>query len=463
MHPRLSAARERYLFTDWNVLEAAAATGRALCSTHPGADDLDLAWRRAGALLERGMILKQPGRVAWRVSPDAPVVRASELESIQHIGVLIDRFLGAVTAAIPRSAWLRRRIGFPVWPEEEELLPRALGQPLAFIRVDLLPDEAGDLRLIELQTVSGGLGVTQSLREIYGPHPALPGVASGLEEAFVIAHRRACTAGDREPKRRPLVSVFLDADSMFRHELLVLASAFERVEMTVGPWVRTRSNPFPSLLDGRVPDIVFRFFESAAILPSESSFKRTLVRRVATGEIDIQNPWIDLLDDKRLLAVIHEEPAEGEIGGGLTSDDWRRLRELVPRTVLLTAERGAELRGRPRRDRGVYLKKARSSMSRAVVDGQQINRGRFDAAIDRAVAEGDWVVQDALRGAARPFRWLDQHAGELHDMNGYVRLTPIYTRTAEGSVRLADLCITARPHHSRVHGASDACLVVPVG
>jgi hypothetical protein len=96
-----------------------------------------------------------------------------------------------------------------------------------------------------------------------------------------------------------------------------------------------------------------------------------------------------------------------------------------------------------------------------VVDGQQENRGRFDALVDRAVAEGDWVAQRAVRGRPWPFVWLDQAAGELRETQGYVRLTPVYTRAADGSLHVADVCITGRPQRSRVHGASDACLVVP--
>jgi hypothetical protein len=173
------------------------------------------------------------------------------------------------------------------------------------------------------------------------------------------------------------------------------------------------------------------------------------------------DPWIDALDDKRLLAVIHCDQAEKELAGAMRPEDWRLLRRAVPPTWRVDAASAQRLKGRERRERRFYLKRGRSAMSRALVDGQQVNRGAFDRAVDKAVLEGDWVAQEAVRGAPWRFDWLDADANLLRTMDGYVRLTPIYTRTLAGSVRLADVCITARPQRSRVHGASDACLVVP--
>ncbi|HEY3356635.1 MAG TPA: hypothetical protein VGQ83_25515 [Polyangia bacterium] len=462
LHPLLAAARAQYQFLDWEELAAAGAAGRALAAAHPGPGELDAALRLAGRLLERGMVYKARGRVGWRVAARAPVLPARHLETLQRLGAVVDRLVTAAAAALPGSAWLRTRLGFPFRPEEEELLPAALRHPLSFLRLDLVPDAAGELRLIELQTVAGGLGITQALREVYGPHPALPGIAAGLDEALAVGYRAFCDGAGRAPAPRPVVGVFVNAASDYRHELFVFASALRRVEMVVGPWVRPGAAAFPCLGDGRAPDALFRFLDSGRVLAGASSFKRTLVRRVAAGELCMLNPWIDALDDKRLLAVVHDEDAEAALGGRLSAADWQTLRAAVPRTWRLDAERGASLKGRARAERAVYLKKGRSAMSRGLVDGQQENRGRFDAAVDAAVAEGDWVAQEAVRGGPWPFTVLDPDAGALRELQGYVRLTPVYGRAADGGVRLCDVCVTARPQRSRVHGASDACIVVPV-
>jgi hypothetical protein len=463
MHPALSAARERYRLHDWAEVVAASELGRRITEAHPGSDDLARAWRIAGQILHRGLIFKSPGRVNWRVAARAPVLSARQLQAMHRLGRVVDRFLAAASAALPISAWLRERLGFPVWPEEESLLSGAPLHRPAFIRLDLVPDHAGEFKLIEIQTVAGGLGITQGLREVHGAHPALPGIAAGLEEALTLGYENFCARTGVAARPQPVVAAYLGHDDHFRHELLVLASAMSRVTMVVSPWVRVPGKPFPSLDDGRVPDVLFRFFDSPRLLGSSSAFKRLLVERVADGGVCMINPWVDALDDKRLLAVLHDAGARRHIGGAVTDSDWQLLLQAVPRTWRLGAAQGEALKGRPRSERAVYLKKGRSLMSRGLVDGQQENRGTFDAAVEKAVTEGDWVVQEAVRGAPWTFFYLDQEEGALREMLGYVRLTPVYTRAADGEMRLADVCITARPQRSRVHGATDACIAVPGG
>jgi hypothetical protein len=457
-----AAVRRCYHFQDGADLVEAAAAGRALLAAHAGSGDVAAAWRHVGALLAQGLIFKERGRVNWRVAARAPVLPAGTLETLRAVGGAVDRFLATAAAALPGSRWLRERLGFPAWPEQEELLASALAQRLVLVRLDLVPDQAGAPRLIELQTIAGGLGITQGLRATYGPHPELPGVAAGLDEALRVGHADYCGRHGARPRERPLVAAFFNTDNQFRHELFVLAAALPEVEMVLTPWVRPKGGVFPCLTDGRVPDAIFRFFDSDRFLVSGSRFRDLLVRRVAADEVCLLNPWLDVLDDKRLLAVIHDDEAPGALGGAVTAADWELLRRVVPPTRRLTAEAAAALKGRPRSQRGVYLKRGQSTMSRGLIDGQQENGARFDALLERAAADGDWVVQHAVRGAPWDFTWLDQATGALQEMKGYVRLTPIYTRTREGALRLADVAVAARPQRSRVHGASDACLVVPV-
>jgi hypothetical protein len=461
MDDRLVRARGRYHFQDFAALEEAAAAGRALLAAHAGPGEVEAAWRYAGALLGRGLLFKARARVNWRVAARPVVLPPGQLETMRAVGAAIDRFLAAAAAALPGSRWLRERLGFPTWPEQEELLPRAVAQRLVLVRLDFVPDEAGAPRLIEIQTIAGGLGITQGLREAYGPHPGLPGVAAGLDEALQVGYADHCARRGATPRERPLVAVYFNADSDFRHELFVLAAALDGVELVLSPWVRAKGGVFPCLADGRAPDALFRFFESYKLLASASTFKRLLVERAARGEVCVLNPWLDALDDKRLLAVIHDDEAPRALGGAVTAADWELLRRTVPHTRWLTADAAAALKGRPRSQRGVYLKRGQSSQSRGLVDGQQENGGRFDALLAQAAAAGDWVVQQAVRGAPWDFTWLDQEQGTLREMQGYVRLTPVYTRARDGALRLADVAVTARPQRSRVHGATDACIVVP--
>ena len=467
MHPHLAAARDRFQLGGWDVLEAAARRGDELVAAHPGADEVSAAWRHSGEILRRGLLFKQADRPGWRVAATAFPLPAARMKEIERLGEAAGRFLSAVPTALLSGGWLRGFLGFPSWPAEESLLPFASRQPISFFRLDLTPDRDGRLRLLEMQTVSGGLGITAGLRDVYGPHPGLPGIGPALGEALGAGWRDWCAATGRRAREPLRLAALLGSESDFRHEMLVLASALPAsVRMTLTPWIRLTAPAGVTAAQAAEadegPDALFRFFQTGRLLTNESAWARTLVAQVSAGERCMLNPWIDALDDKRLLAAVHREEVGPELGASVSADDLALLRAAVPPTSVLDAELASRLSNRPRAERGWYLKKGRSAMSKFVVDGQQVNRGAFDRCLAAAVAEGGWVAQEAVRGEPWRFRWLDAEAGELRDMDGYVRLMPVFTRKADGSgFRLADLCITARPQRSRVHGASDACLVVP--
>jgi hypothetical protein len=162
-----------------------------------------------------------------------------------------------------------------------------------------------------------------------------------------------------------------------------------------------------------------------------------------------------------MLALLHHPQADEVLGHCLSSEEWNRLRRFVPPTRIANPEIIASLLDRPRSQRTVYLKKARSFESRQLWDGQQVSLRQWNAACLRARAEGDWIVQEAVRGEPRAFRYLDFQAQKIREMRGYVRISPFYFRNSSGEITLGDVLITAREERSRVHGASDALLGVP--
>jgi hypothetical protein len=173
------------------------------------------------------------------------------------------------------------------------------------------------------------------------------------------------------------------------------------------------------------------------------------------------NPWKDWLEDKRVLALVHHPEASTELSKAFARGDWGRLTSFVPPTQLAGPQEIARLLGRPRSQRGYYLKKGRSFESRQLYDGQQVSLRQWEAACLQAREDGDWIVQQTVRGRPWSFQFLDLQRQEMYAMEGHVRLSPFYLRGRDGAVRLGDVLITAREAASRIHGASDAVLVVP--
>ncbi len=463
MDARLSSARSQFQGLDWPRVVDLATQGQMLIAAHPGTSTPARAWRLQGELMRRAATFRTADSIPWRVAVEPPRLSNAQVAVLSRLGQLFERFLAAVTAVLPHHEALRSFVGFPIWPEEAALLAGLGSARPVFFRLDVMPDADGELQVLELQTVSGGMGITTALREVYGPDPRFPGLPELLGPALFreVQAWRHCRG--LPELLRPVAGVLVNAENDYRYELLTLASRLAEVELVVSPWRVSRGVQFPSLADGRRPDLLFRFFQTPAILASRSAFKRQLVEQIARGELQMLNPWVDLWDDKRLLALVHHPLVNTWLGAALDVGEVAWLRQHVPDTWLLTPTSLSELIGKPRADRGVYLKRGRSAMARGMIDGQQENRHRFDELAKAAAQAKEWVVQRAVRGKPWSFEYLDTSDSSLKTMQGYVRLSPFYVRLADGTMQLADVSVTARPSRSRVHGAADACLVVPVG
>jgi len=461
----LAALRDRYLYDDWEEIQRSVERGRCILQEgSEGDEEVDLALRRWASLLSQGALFKETGRISWRVPPHpTPFPSRDGIQELQRLGPLVDRLLKAAEEAILESGAMRKLLGFPACPEEEELLHAQAGQPLLFLRLDLVPASDGSYRLLEVQVVAGGLGITQALRETYGPHPDLPGVAPLYEEAVIAAYKSRQKGRIRPAEGRIPVAVLGKKASPYRHDHLILARYLQWLDMTIAPLVALEPRP-----DGRYelpglgfPPVIHRLFRSPMVFRHSPRRACWLKEQVTAGTLLVVNPWKDVMEDKRILALVHEPEASDLIGQRLQKGDLEALRRWIPETRLATQERIADLIDLPRSRRPFYLKKGRSFESRQLCDGQQVSLRQWKAACLRAKAEGDWILQEAVRGAPLGFRYLDLAGPTIREMKGYLRISPYYFRSAYGELRLGDILVTARPERSRVHGATDAILVVP--
>lgn len=451
----LESCRANYLYSDLEEVARVLAAPRARASLLD--EDVMAAWARWDSLVEQGAFFKALGRINWRVVPEAPPVPSSLLAKIQELGELVDALLASLERRLGDSAFLREELGFPACPEEQILWELECSRPLCMLRLDLALEAGEHPKLLEIQVVMGGLGISHALRVAYGPHPMLPGIGPLYEECL-----DRIAGSMSEQSSPPLAAVFGARRSAYRHEHLVLARSLSRWELAVAPFDAMRQSQDKGLLlpDGRKVAAIHRLFRSPNIFRRPDGPGRLVLQALLRDRVRLLNPWKDVLEDKRVLALVHHPQAPRALGGEMEPTQWARLRELVPPTWRATPDRIARVLGLPRAQRDLYLKKGRSFESRGLFHGRQLSLRQWEMACLTAKGQGDWVIQQAV--AAKPWRWryLDPSSGTMRTMAGYVRLCPFFFRDKGSRLRLADVLITAREGSSRVHGASDAVMVV---
>lgn len=438
-----------YLYEDSQDIARAVANPPPVKGEEVSGDEL-LARIRYRALVEQGAFFKAIGRVNWRVVPRSPSLPRTLIQELSLIGEVLDKFLKAVEAQILKSPFLKEFLGFPPGEKEELLLRAQENEPLGMLRVDVVLEDGRVPKVLEIQVVMGGLGITQALRTAYGPHPLLCGIASGYEEALDWASRGASL---------PRVVAILGAKrSHYRHEHLCLARHISSWRMMVAPVSLLGEGERFLELNGVEIGIIQRLFRAPAAL--NTLYGEKVLKALIEGKVVLINPWKDFLEDKRLLALVHDQRAKETLGKRLNDEDWTKLREIIPGTWKLDSPKLAQLVGLSRGSRAFYLKRGRSWECKGLFHGRKLNPRQWEAALRRAKAEGDWIIQEEVRSVARPFTYWDPASGVLKTMMGYTRICPYYFRSRDGSLRLADVLLTARETSSRIHGATDAVMAV---
>jgi len=460
----LGSCRRNYLYGDWQEVVASSAMAHKVLSMPDRGGRVSRAREIWASLLEQGAIFKRIGTVNWRVPPGPVALPEGLIQELREIGVLVDRFLQGLDRHLGASPFLRKTLGFPACPEEATLWELCHGEPLTFFRLDMTLAEGGSMKLFEIQVVMGGLGIAQALRWAYGPHPDLPGTARLYEQAIRARFISWCRGrGLGHPTGPLLVAALGSGTSPYRHEHLLLSRHLDATEMVVAPLgcVSADTDGALFLPDGRRPLLVHRLFRSPSMFNNAPRRAARILSGVASGALCLVNPWKDFLEDKRILALAHHAKTREEMSGLLSDHEWDRLMALVPATWIADKERVADLMGLPLSQRGYYLKKGRSFEGRQMVDGNQVSSRHWEAACLRAREEGDWVVQESVYGPPWSFEYLDFQSQEIRTMRGYLRLSPFYFRAEDGTPSLGEVLVTARQEKSKVHGASDAVLVVP--
>ncbi len=329
------------------------------------------------------------------------------------------------------------------------------------IRPDVLLAEDG-LAVSELDSVPGGIGLTQWLNETY----------AGLGDAVV---------GGPEGMMRGFEGIFGDAGTV--HVVVSEEAGSYRPEMEwlagrLGGRFRVVGQDMGEVPDG---DAVYRFFELfdlASVPGAEGWF-----RAAAGGRLRVTPPPRPIFEEKLLFALLWNRNLRDfwrqELGEGFMG----RLLKIVPRSWVMDPSPLPPHAGLPglgltdwrqmkewsQREREKILKISGYSPmawgSRGVHLGSDLSREEWSRAVDEAL--GAWpasphVLQEYRRPRSLPVVWADE-SGSTREMASRVRLCPYYFVHGEGDAArtvLGGVMATACPADKKIiHGMTDAVIV----
>jgi hypothetical protein len=403
----------------------------------------------------------------WRISP-APFALGPQLAGeLDSLGRVLLQFYRAVNLLYRKSAegaqpeWVARwlDLGKPA-----DLI--ALQRSAAFknelprvIRPDLLITENG-IRVTELDSVPGGIGLTGWLNQCYSQlgHEVLGG-AGGILQGFA--------------------SIFGDAQRV--HIVVSEESATYRPEMDwiakqLGGRFTLRDSHFTGFADS---DAVYRFFELFDIANVPNA--KQIFDLAAEKRIRVTPPPKPVFEEKMLFALLWNRNLHGfwrqELGGSF----FRRMQMLAPYTWVvdpaplppqaaipeLNLTDWHQLKSLSQRERELILKvsgfSARAWGARGVHLGSDLSHADWAAAVDDAVANFDrapFVLQRYHKPALVDAQWFDFDRSVLVPMKGRARLCPYYFVSGDGDAaraKLGGVLATVCPADKKIiHGMTEA-------
>ncbi len=411
----------------------------------------------------------------WRISP-APFPLGAELaQEIESLGRVLLQFYRAVNLLYRKSAegkmppWVAQwlDLGKPAELIAWQRSPAFKNEVPRVIRPDLLLTESG-LRVTELDSVPGGIGLTAWLNQTYA-HRELRG-----NDAAVI--------GGADGMLRGFASIFGGADRV--HVVVSEEAATYRPEME---WVVSQlGNSRFSVRDSKFTDFaagdaVYRFFELFD-LPNVAG--AAAIFELATAKrIRLTPPPKPVFEEKMLFALLWNRNLQGfwrqELGEGF----FARLKRLVPYTWVidpaplpphsaipeLNLTDWQQLKALSQKERDLILKVSGYSDlawgARGVFLGSDLSQADWARAVDDALAQfasSPRVLQRYHKPALVEAQWFDFAANQVVPMKGRARLCPYYFVAGDGDAarpELGGVLATICPADKKIiHGMTDAIL-----
>ncbi len=404
----------------------------------------------------------------WRVAPAPFALEPGVVKELEALGRVLLQFYRAVNLLYRQSvlgkqpAWVARwlDLGKPSElvalqraPEMKNELPRV-------IRPDLLITDHG-LRVTELDSVPGGIGLTAWLNQVYaelsfevigGPDGMLRGFDSIFGEA---------------PKVHIIVS---EEAATYRPEMAWVAGQLNGAKFQVeGP-------AFQGFSDGQAVYRFFELFDLANVPAAQAIFELAQAKRIR-----LTPPPKPIFEEKMLFALLWNGHLREFWRRELGASFLNRLLALVPYTWLvdpaplpphaaipeLNVTDWRHLEALSHRERELILKISGFSPhawgSRGVYLGSDLSQADWTAAVEKALADfgrSPYVLQRYLKPAMVEAHWFDFEQGQVVPMPGRVRLCPYYFVTGEAEAARARLCgvlATICPADKKIiHGMTEA-------
>jgi hypothetical protein len=408
----------------------------------------------------------------WRTSPSPFPLDPATASQIEALGRPLLQFYRAANLLYRHSLQGRLPPWIAQWLEQGKpqhilTLQRQANlhnQLPRVIRPDLLLVPDG-LRITELDSVPGGIGLTAWLNQTYsqtgsrvigGPDGMLTGFASIFNNAPTIH------------------IVVSDESATYRPEMNWLTRQLNARGQHV---VVRDGSPFTPA-DG---DAVYRFFELFDLdnVPAAPAlFEAALSRRIL-----LTPPPRSFLEEKLLFALLWNRRLREFWRLELGTTFYERLLNLVPYTWILDPSPlpphaaiphlhiadWSELKSLSQKDRHLILKISGFSSeawgARGVYLGSDLSAQDWSTAVSRALEsfhQSPWILQRYEKPRRVPLEWLDPQSGEVRHEPGRTRLCPYFFVTGTGDSQgttLGGVLATTCPADKKIiHGMRDAAL-----
>jgi len=406
----------------------------------------------------------------WRVATRPFLLDKKIVRQLEQLGRLLLKFYQSANTIYQWSAEGR----LPTWPSS--WLDRGKPQSIidlqrnrAFraelprvIRPDILLTNDG-LRITELDSVPGGIGLTAWLNRAYArAGTELLGGADGMLDGF------AGIFGDAANVRL----VVSDESATYRPEMEWLAAEIEPGHFSV------HGQDEASFADG---DAVYRFFELFD-LPNIPAAE-PLLDAAAAKRIRVTPSPKAFLEEKMLFALFHNRNLADTWRQLLGERFQRTLRVLLPQTWVvdpaplpphaalpgLGLTNWQQLKDLSQKKRDLILKISGFSEqawgARGIWLGSDLSRNEWATAVDQAITsfeKSPRILQRYHHPARVEAEWFDFDLGQAQPMQGRVRLCPYYFVHGEfetAKANLGGVLATICPADKKIiHGMSDAIL-----
>jgi hypothetical protein len=404
----------------------------------------------------------------WRVSPEAFRLGPALAKDLDTLGRVLLQFYRAANLLYRKSGegkqpeWVARWLdqGKPAELIEIQRAPTFKNDVPRVIRPDLLITEDG-LRVTELDSVPGGIGLTGWLSQTYSQMGLeVIGGGEGMLRGFDSIFGQAATVH----------IVVSEEAATYRPEMVWLANQLGNSRFKV------HAADFSDFADG---DAVYRFFELFD-LPNVPNAKK-IFELAAAKRILLTPPPKPMLEEKMLFALLWNRNLQSFWRQELGEAFFQRLLKLIPYTWVvdpaplpphaaipeLNLTHWRQLQMLSQKERELILKvsgfSAHAWGARGVYLGSDLAQADWSAAVEQALAafvHSPYVLQRYHKPGLVEAEWFDFDRDQLVPMKGRVRLCPYYFVAGEAEAARASLggvLATICPADKKIiHGMTEA-------